>query len=64
MFCGYPPFRGSNDKAIFAQIKRGYFSFTGKEWAGISSEAKDLIMKMLTRNHHRRPAAKEVFNDP
>ncbi|OMJ66944.1 hypothetical protein SteCoe_36044 [Stentor coeruleus] len=64
MLCGYPPFRGSNDKAVLAQITRGYFSFNGKEWTGISTEAKALIMKMLTRNSLRRPTAREIFNDP
>jgi calcium-dependent protein kinase len=64
MLCGYPPFRGNNDKAVLAQISRGYFSFTGKEWSGISTEAKSLIMKMLTRNPLRRPTAREIFNDP
>lgn len=64
MLCGYPPFRGSSDKVVLAQITRGYFSFTGKEWTDISSEAKSLIMKMLTRNALRRPTAVEIFNDP
>jgi calcium-dependent protein kinase len=63
MLCGYPPFRGSNDQAVLAQINRGFFSFNGKEWAGVSSEAKSLIMKMLTRNPLRRPTAQEIFND-
>ena len=63
MLCGYPPFRGGTDKAVLANITRGYFSFTGKEWAGISTEAKSLIMKMLTRNPLRRPTATEIFND-
>ena len=49
MLCGYPPFRGSNDKMVLAQVNRGFFSFTGKEWAGVSSEAKALIMKMHTK---------------
>lgn len=64
MLCGYPPFRGSNDKAVLAQITRGYFSFNGREWTGISTESKALIMKMLTRNPLRRPTAREIFNDP
>lgn len=63
MLCGYPPFRGSSDKAVLGNINRGYFSFIGKEWTGISSEAKSLIMKMLTRNPQRRPTATEIFND-
>ena len=64
MLCGYPPFRGSNDKEVLAHITRGYFCFAGQEWAGVSTEAKGLIMKMLTRNPLRRPNAIEIFNDP
>lgn len=64
MLCGYPPFRGATEEAILSQISKGYFSFPGKEWQNVSSEAKALIMKMLTKNPQRRPSAKDVFNDP
>ena len=62
MLCGYPPFRGNSEDAILNAVSRGYFSFAGKEWALVSSEAKSLIMYMLTRNPLRRPSAAEVFN--
>ena len=62
MLCGHPPFRGSNDKIVLAQVNRGFFSFTGKEWAGVSSEAMALIMKILSRNPMLRPTAREIFN--
>ena len=63
MLCGYPPFKGASDKIVLSNITRGYFSFIGKEWTVISTEAKSLIMKMLTRNPLRRPTANEVLND-
>lgn len=63
MLCGYPPFRGRNDKAVISNISKGFFSFSGKEWGGISTDAKSLIMKMLTRNPQKRPSAAEVFED-
>jgi calcium-dependent protein kinase len=47
-----------------SNITKGYFSFTGKEWSSISTEAKSLIMKMLTKNPSKRPSAAEVFADP
>jgi calcium-dependent protein kinase len=47
-----------------SNITKGYFSFTGKEWSGVSTEAKSLIMKMLTRNPSKRPSAVQVFEDP
>jgi calcium-dependent protein kinase len=64
MLCGYPPFRGTTEEMILSQISKGYFSFSGKEWANVSYEAKALIMRMLTKNPQRRPSAKEIFNDP
>ena len=64
MLCGYPPFNGKNDDAVLTKILKGNFSFEGKEWATVSSDAKGLIMKMLTKNISRRPSAIEVFNDP
>jgi calcium-dependent protein kinase len=64
ILCGYPPFRGPTEQAILNSITRGVFSFSGKEWQNVSSEAKALVMRMLTKNPQRRPSATDVFNDP
>jgi len=63
MLCGYPPFQGRNNKVVISNISKGYFTFTGKEWLNISTDAKSLIMRMLTKNPHKRPTAGEVFED-
>ena len=64
MLSGKPPFNGRNDKTIFKRIVSGKLRFPSKEWKNISSEAKELIKKMLTRNPKERPSAEEIFNDP
>jgi calcium-dependent protein kinase len=48
LLSGKPPFSGENDKEILDNVRSGIFSLSGNEWAGISSEAKDLVKQMLT----------------
>ena len=40
LLCGYPPFYGDNDSAIFKQIMSGKFDFPDQEWKHTSKEAK------------------------
>ena len=47
MLCGYPPFNGNSEASIYKKIQSGKFTFDPVAWAGISSEAKDLISKIL-----------------
>ena len=63
MLGGRPPFIGKSEADTFAKISRGVFSFSGKEWAGVSKEAKSLIQKMLTKDVNSRVTAEEAFND-
>ena len=63
MLCGRPPFSGKTEAEIFSKISRGVFNFSGKQWAAISKEAKDLIQKMLTKNLKKRVTAEEAWND-
>jgi len=52
--CGYPPFEGDSNTAIFKNILGQNLKFDDKEWKNISKEAKDLISKMLDRNTETR----------
>ena len=45
---GYPPFYDEDTAVLYEQIKNGRFDFHDEQWASISMEAKDLIMKLLT----------------
>lgn len=64
MLCGYPPFNGPSEAAIFTKILRGVYSFDGADWSSVSRGATSLIRKMLTKDPFKRPSAEEVFMDP
>ena len=64
LLCGYPPFSGCCGENcgwaeggdcqycqlnLFHNIQSGKFHFPKKDWARISSNAKDLISKLLQR---------------
>ena len=62
LLCGSPPFYGKNEKEIFSKIIYGNFSFKHKIWNKISSEAKNLVQKLLEVNPEKRLSAKEALN--
>lgn len=64
MLSGSPPFNGKCESEIFKKISRGVFGFSGKEWTGVSKEAKELIQKMLTKDPNKRISAEEAWNTP
>ena len=55
LLCGYPPFHGENDAEILARVKVGRYKFNEHDWKGISSEAKDLVRKLMAFDPHRKP---------
>jgi len=61
LLCGYPPFNADNDTEIMNKIKSGKFSFPDEEWSHVSSEAKDLVTKMLTYKPTERVSASECL---
>ena len=61
LLCGFPPFEGKNSEEIFKAIRKGTFSFDRKEWQSVSSQAKDLVIKMLTLNFEARISACECL---
>lgn len=79
LLCGYPPFNGKTDPEIFAKITAGKFEFDrikqllaivneafitlAEDWSKISSEAKNLIKKMLTYKPEERISARDALND-
>lgn len=64
MLCGQPPFTGSSRKEIMEKILRGKFAFRSKIWSLISSEAKDLIEKILVVNVDRRYTCRQILSHP
>jgi calcium-dependent protein kinase len=61
LLCGYPPFYGDDNKEILEMVQKGEFDFDGEEWDDVSSEAKDLIKKLICKPE-RRLTAQEALN--
>ena len=64
LLCGTPPFNGPSEADILQRVVRGVYSFSGASWAQVSSEAKALVRKMLTKDPATRPTAEEVLRSP
>ncbi|KAM8930862.1 MAP kinase-interacting serine/threonine-protein kinase 1 [Pelodytes ibericus] len=79
MLSGYPPFvgncgtdcgwdRGENCRVcqnkLFESIQEGRYEFPEKDWSRISSQAKDLISKLLVRDAKERLSAAQVLQHP
>ena len=63
LLCGSPPFYGKNEKDIFKKILDGNFTFRHKIWNKVSTEAKNLVLKLLQVNPVKRCSAKEALED-
>lgn len=61
LLCGYPPFNGANDKQIIESVLKGKYQVDEPEWDDISSDAKDLVRKMLEYDPLRRISAAEAL---
>ncbi|KAM4721355.1 MAP kinase-interacting serine/threonine-protein kinase 1 [Rhinophrynus dorsalis] len=79
MLSGYPPFVGNCgadcgwdrgemcrvcQNKLFESIQEGKYEFPEKDWAHISSPAKDLISKLLLRDAKERLSAAQVLQHP
>jgi calcium-dependent protein kinase len=63
LLCGYPPFNGNSGEQIIARVKKGKYVLSGKGWENISSDAKNLIKKMLEISPSKRISAEAALND-
>ena len=57
MLSGSLPFVNDGDKSIFQKTIEGSYSFENKIWENISSDAKDLLSKMLNSKYSNRYSA-------
>mmetsp|Transcript_141 Transcript_141/g.212 ORF Transcript_141/g.212 Transcript_141/m.212 type:complete len:368 (-) Transcript_141:629-1732(-) len=64
MLCGSLPFssKENNEVDLFAQICEAKISFQEKQWANVSSEAKNFVKTLLCKNQTKRPEAEEALN--
>lgn len=60
LLAGHPPFDGNTDTETIELIKRGKYDLDGAEMALVSSEAKDLISKLLSPASSRISAAEAL----
>jgi len=59
-----PPFSGKDDNQIMESIKKGVYDIKSDNWKYISSEAKDLIKRLLDQNVNTRLSAEEALAHP
>ena len=69
ILCGYPPFYPERDdkditNEMVEKIKVGHYSFPQEDWKDISSDAKDLIRKLLVVEPNKRLTSVEVITHP
>ena len=64
MLSGEPPFYGETDNEIYNEILHSDVRFDQKVWENISNEAKDLILKLLNKDHMKRSSAVEALQHP
>ena len=64
LLCSLPPFNGNDDEEIYKSIHKGKFDLETGVWKKISSEAKDLIRKLLDKNSKTRISAEEALIHP
>ncbi|OMJ79034.1 hypothetical protein SteCoe_21017 [Stentor coeruleus] len=62
LLSGRPPFTGENDEEVLQKISRGLVSFDRPIWASISSSAKSLLRKMLTKDPSFRISAEGALH--
>ena len=61
MLSGTAPFGGSSEEEVLACVRRGKFEFKSSVWASVSSQAKDLIRRMLHTSPVERPTVEGVL---
>jgi len=58
---GYPPFIESTQRDLFRKIRKGEYEFHEEYWGTVSSDAKDLIARLLTVDPATRLTAEDAI---
>ncbi|KAG5608860.1 hypothetical protein H5410_020141 [Solanum commersonii] len=64
MLSGVPPFYGETPTETFQAVLRGNLRFPTRNFRSVSSEAKDLLRKMICKDVSRRFSAEQVLRHP
>jgi len=62
LLCGFPPFYDEDNVRLFASIQKGKFDFPAPYWDNVSSEAMDLIKKLLVVDPKVRFTAQQTLS--
>ncbi|CAD8054893.1 unnamed protein product [Paramecium primaurelia] len=60
LLSGHLPFHGDTKEELYDNIQKANISFDSAIWSHISSEAKDIIKRMLSKQPGQRPTSKEL----
>lgn len=63
MLCGVPPFWAEKEEDIFVAIKGAKVDVFSGAWEAISPDAKDLVMKLLTRDPAKRITPEKALRE-
>ena len=66
MLSGNLPFsirEGEEVDCLYEKITKGKFDFCEKDWGKISTNAKNLIKKLLVVTPSERPSAQQILDD-
>lgn len=61
LLSGNTPFMSETEAGLFKKIEKGMIVFEGKEWAGISVQAKQLILSMIKVNPKKRITSEQAL---
>ena len=61
---GSLPFLGVNQATLYNNIANSELDANDPEWEGYSPQAKNFVMKCLTKDPKKRPSAAELLKDP
>ncbi len=64
LMCGYPPFNGEDNNAVYDAVRRGRLCFPSAEWFGTSKESRHFIRCLLQKDPRKRVSALQALNHP
>ncbi|KAH3840272.1 calcium/calmodulin-dependent protein kinase type IV-like isoform X2 [Dreissena polymorpha] len=64
LLCGYEPFYHDDEQQMYKKIVKGDYEFDSPYWDNITTNAKDLISKLLKVNVKERLTADEALRHP
>lgn len=64
LLCGYPPFNGADNAAVYAAVRRGTYYFPSSDWRHVSVEARDFIRRLLQVNVSKRMTVDQALRHP